>query len=183
MEVRDVIRHLWIIDRVNAAQAGSALVGDHKGLQRPALAQRLPGQSSNALLGPSGQGLLALVVLVFGIAQLPALIITLPAIAYLWSTGDSHTTNLIITVYLLGAGMIDNVLKPLLLGRGVEVPMPVILFGALGGMVTSGIIGLFIGAVVLAIGYQVFMDWVAEGDQADAGDEGQVQSEALPTSE
>ena len=57
----------------------------------------------------------------------------------------------------------------------------VLLFGiALGGMVTSGIIGLFIGAVLLAIGYQVFMDWVAEGDQPD---EGPVQGEAVPTSE
>jgi len=130
--------------------------------------------------GIPAAGILALVVLLFGIAQLPALIITLPVIAYLWSTGDSTTTNLVISVYLIGAGTIDNVLKPLLLGRGVEAPMPVILFGALGGMVTSGIIGLFIGAVLLAIGYQVFMDWVAEGDQAD---EGQAQSEAVPTRE
>jgi len=130
--------------------------------------------------GIPAAGILALVVLLFGIAQLPALIISLPAVAYLWATGDSTTTNLFFTVYLIGGGMIDNVLKPLLLGRGVEVPMPVILFGALGGMVTSGIIGLFIGAVLLAIGYQVFMDWVAEGDQAD---EEQVQREAVPTSE
>jgi len=130
--------------------------------------------------GIPAAGILALVVLLFGIAQLPALIISLPAVAYLWATGDSTTSNLFFTVYLIGGGMIDNVLKPLLLGRGVEVPMPVILFGALGGMVTSGIIGLFIGAVLLAIGYQVFMDWVAEGDQPD---EGPVQGEAVPTSE
>lgn len=127
-----------------------------------------------------GAGVLALVVLLFGIAQLPALIITLPAIAYLWSTGDSTTTNLIITVYLIGAGMADNVLKPLLLGRGVEAPMPVILLGALGGMVTSGIIGLFVGAVLLAIGYQVFMEWVAEGDKAG---EAQERNQAAPAAE
>ena len=51
-------------------------------------------------------------------------------------------------------------LKPLLLGRGVDVPMPVVLIGALGGMVTNGIIGLFIGPVVLAVGYQLFWHWV-----------------------
>ena len=56
--------------------------------------------------------------------------------------------------------MADNVLKPLLLGRGVDAPMPVILIGALGGMVAGGIIGLFIGGVVLAVGYQLFMEWV-----------------------
>jgi len=54
------------------------------------------------------------------------------------------------------------VLKPLLLGRGVDVPMPVILIGALGGMVTGGILGLFIGPVVLAVGYQLFWQWVRE---------------------
>jgi predicted PurR-regulated permease PerM len=52
------------------------------------------------------------------------------------------------------------VLKPLLLGRGVTVPMPVILLGALGGMVSGGIIGMFVGAALLAVGYQVFMDWI-----------------------
>ena len=51
-------------------------------------------------------------------------------------------------------------LKPLLLARGVAVPMPVILIGALGGMVTNGIIGLFIGPVMLAVGYQLFWQWV-----------------------
>jgi len=130
--------------------------------------------------GIPAAGVWALVTLLVGIAQLPALIVSLPAIIYIWSTGDSTTTNLVFTVYLLGAGSVDNVLKPLLLGRGVEAPMPIILLGALGGMVSGGIIGLFIGAVVLAIGYQVFMDWVAEGDQAG---ETQVQGKAAPAAE
>jgi len=60
------------------------------------------------------------------------------------------------------------VLKPLLLGRGVDAPMPVILIGALGGMVTGGIIGLFVGGVVLAVGYQLFMEWVDEPLEAVA---------------
>jgi predicted PurR-regulated permease PerM len=53
----------------------------------------------------------------------------------------------------------------LLLGRGVDAPMPVILIGALGGMISAGFIGLFIGAVVLAVGYQIFMQWVAEHEE------------------
>ncbi|MNG15887.1 putative inner membrane protein [compost metagenome] len=65
------------------------------------------------------------------------------------------------------AGLVDNVLKPLLLGRGVDVPMPVVLIGALGGMVTSGILGLFIGPVVLAVGYQLFWQWVQDRPPAD----------------
>jgi len=115
--------------------------------------------------GVPAAGVLALLVMVVGILQLPALIISLPVIAYLWAVGDASTTvNIVFTIYLLLAGMADNVLKPMLLGRGVDAPMPVILLGALGGMVSAGIIGLFLGAVLLAVGYQVFMEWVDEGE-------------------
>lgn len=109
-------------------------------------------------------GLLAIIVMVAGIMQLPALLVSLPAIGYMWWSGGDATMNVIWTIYLLVAGMADNVLKPLLLGRGVEAPMPVILIGALGGMVSAGIVGLFIGAVALAVGYQLFMEWVNEPD-------------------
>lgn len=107
-------------------------------------------------------GVLAVVTLVLSIAQVPALIITLPAIAYIWSSGDYGTGAAIAyTIVLLVAGMADNVLKPLMLGRGVDAPMPVILLGALGGMATAGILGMFVGATLLALGYQIFMAWVA----------------------
>ena len=109
-------------------------------------------------------GVLTLIVLVFGIAQIPALIVTLPAIAYIWMSGDYGNAAAIgYTVALAVAGMADNVLKPLMLGRGVDAPMPVILLGALGGMATAGILGLFVGATLLALGYQIFMSWVASG--------------------
>jgi len=62
---------------------------------------------------------------------------------------------------LLISGMADNVLKPLMLGRGVDAPMPVVLLGALGGMAAGGILGMFVGAALLALGYQIFMAWVA----------------------
>ena len=105
---------------------------------------------------------LALIVLVLGIAQVPALLVTLPAIIYIWSKGDASTAAAIAyTVVLVLASMVDNVLKPLMLGRGVEAPMPVILLGALGGMATAGILGMFVGATLLTLGYQIFMGWVA----------------------
>jgi predicted PurR-regulated permease PerM len=113
------------------------------------------------MAGTPAAGVLSFMVMMIGILQLPALLVSLPAIGYLWWMGDgSMTANVVWTVYLVVAGMADNVLKPLLLGRGVDAPMPVILIGALGGMVWSGIIGLFVGAVLLAIGYQLFMEWV-----------------------
>lgn len=108
-------------------------------------------------------GVLSVVVLVLAIAQLPALLVTLPAIAWIWMGGDYGTVEAVIyTALLFISGTADNVLKPLLLGRGVDAPMPVILLGALGGMATAGILGMFVGATLLALGYQVFMGWVAD---------------------
>ncbi|MEJ5058981.1 MULTISPECIES: AI-2E family transporter [unclassified Pseudomonas] len=112
--------------------------------------------------GVPGAGLLALAVLLLGIMQLPATLITVPVIAYVFATEGANTTTIIFSVFVFVAGLVDNVLKPLLLGRGVDVPMPVVLIGALGGMVTSGILGLFIGPVVLAVGYQLFWQWVED---------------------
>jgi len=119
-----------------------------------------------SVAGIPAAGVLALVVMVIGILQLPAAIISFPAIAYLWWAGGASTTsNIFYSILLIVAGSVDNVLKPLLLGRGVDAPMPIILLGALGGMVSGGIIGMFVGAVLLAVGYRVFMDWVAIGEE------------------
>ena len=107
-------------------------------------------------------GVLAMITLVLSIAQVPALIVLLPAIAYIWSSGHyGNGAAIAYTIILLLSGMADNVLKPLMLGRGVDAPMPVILLGALGGMATGGILGMFVGATLLALGYQMFMAWVA----------------------
>ena len=84
------------------------------------------------------------------------MIVTLPAIGYIWSSGDyGNGAGIAYTVVLLISSMADNVLKPLMLGRGVEAPMPVILLGALGGMATAGILGMFVRATLLALGYQI----------------------------
>ena len=114
-------------------------------------------------------GVLAAITLVLGIAQVPALIVILPAIACIWVSGNYGGGAAIgYTIMLLLSGMADNVLKPLMLGRGVDAPMPVILLGALGGMATGGILGMFVGATLLALGYQIFMGWVAANPDAGA---------------
>src|SRR5262245_22012806 len=123
-------------------------------------------------------GVLAVIVLVLGIAQVPALLVTVPAIIYIWSSGHYSTTAAIAyTVALFLSGMADNVLKPLMLGRGVDAPMPVILLGALGGMAAAGILGMFVGATLLTLGYQIFMGWVAANPNA-----GQTQVESNASS-
>jgi len=111
-------------------------------------------------------GVLAVVVLVLGVAQLPALLVTLPVIGWIWASGEYNTGPAVAyTVLLFVGGMADNVLKPLMLGRGVDAPMPVILIGALGGMATTGILGMFVGATGLALGYQIFMRWVQDNPE------------------
>lgn len=114
-------------------------------------------------------GVLALITLVLSIAQVPALIVILPVIGYIWSSGNyGNGAAIAYTIILLLSGTADNVLKPLMLGRGVDAPMPVILLGALGGMATGGILGMFVGATLLALGYQLFMSWVATNPDSSA---------------
>lgn len=121
-------------------------------------------------------GVLAMIVLVLGIAQIPALLVTLPAIGYIWWRGDYGNVEAIVyTLLLFVSGMADNVLKPLMLGRGVDAPMPVILLGALGGMAAGGILGMFVGATLLALGYQLFMGWVAARNEVEALEQEQVK--------
>jgi predicted PurR-regulated permease PerM len=120
------------------------------------------------LAGVPAAGVLTIIALVLGIAQVPALVVTLPAVVYIWSSGDYGTGVAIThTIILLLTGMTDNVLKPLMLGRGVDAPMPVILLGALGGMASRGVLGMFVGATLLALGYQIFMAWVANSPNSD----------------
>jgi len=112
------------------------------------------------MMGIPGAGFLAIVVLVLAIVQLPASLVTLPVIVFVFATQGATVATIVFALYILVAGLVDNVLKPLLLGRGVDVPMAVVLIGSIGGMATSGILGLFMGPVILAVGYQLFWRWV-----------------------
>ena len=120
-----------------------------------------------ALAGVPGAGLWALIVLFLAIIQLPPLFVLGPAMVYVFGHA-STTTAVIFLVYGLVVSFSDAILKPLLLGRGVNVPMLVILLGAIGGMMLSGIIGLFLGAVVLALFYQLLVAWVDGGKSLEA---------------
>lgn len=112
----------------------------------------------------------ALIAMFFGIIQIPPTIVSIPVIIYLYST-ISPTMATVWTILILLASISDNVLKPILLGRGASVPMLVIFLGAIGGFILSGFIGLFTGAIVLSIGYELFMAWLYEeaGEGESAG--------------
>ena len=100
-------------------------------------------------------GLWTLMILFAAIMQLPTILIMAPLIIYSFTYAGT-TPAVIFTIWALLVGLSDNILKPMLLGRGVDVPMLAILLGAIGGMMMSGIIGLFVGAVVLTLSYKVF---------------------------
>ena len=133
-----------------------------------AFIQALLGGLGMMFAGVPAAGLLAIVILVLAIAQLPPVLVLLPVIFYVFSV-ESTTVALIFMVWSILVSMSDAVLKPIFLGRGVDAPMLVILLGAVGGMITSGIVGLFIGAVILALGYNLFQVWLKWGDD-DAAD-------------
>jgi predicted PurR-regulated permease PerM len=112
-----------------------------------------------ALIGLPAPGLFTLVILVTAIVQIPAIIIMIPLILWVFSFASTGAATVFAIASIL-IGLSDNVLKPLLLGRGVDLPVLVVLIGAIGGMIQFGVIGLFLGAVILGLGYRVITDWV-----------------------
>ncbi|MDF1881368.1 AI-2E family transporter [Sulfurimonas sp. MAG313] len=113
------------------------------------------------LIGMPFAPAIAFVVLFLAIIQLPPILILGPVAAYIFTITNT-TPAVIFAVYAFAVSMSDAFLKPILLGRGVDIPMLVILIGAIGGMIASGIIGLFVGAVVLALAYKLFSTWIEE---------------------
>ena len=107
-------------------------------------------------------GLWALAVLLLAMVQMPAIIVVIPVAIYLFSTREPLPAVLW-TLVLVLVGMSDNVLKPWLMGKGAPVPMLVIFLGAIGGMIMSGFIGLFTGAIILSLGYKLVMIWFQGG--------------------
>jgi predicted PurR-regulated permease PerM len=110
-------------------------------------------------------GLWALLVLLFAIVQLPVGIVAIPVIIYLYSARQPLPATLW-SVLIFLFSMSDNILKPWLMGKGAPVPMLVIFLGAIGGMIMSGFIGLFTGAIVLSLGYKLVTLWLGENARA-----------------
>lgn len=135
-----------------------------KGILLVAIIQSVLAYIGFIAIGLPAASVFAILVLVFAIIQLPPLIAMIPAIAIVFSYADS-TPAIIFTIYAIIVSGSDTFLKPLLLGKGLETPMLVILIGALGGMMLQGILGLFIGPVVLAIAYNLYLAWVNFEDE------------------
>ena len=113
-------------------------------------------------------GIWTLAVFILCVLQIPVIIVTLPIIIYIFAE-QGLTAGLIWTVILFVAGLSDNVLKPILLGKGAPVPMLVIFVGVIGGFILSGFIGMFTGAIVMSIGYKLFIGWLNSQNENEIG--------------
>ena len=131
-----------------------------KGVLGVAVVQALLSAIGLVLIGVPAAGLWAGAVLVLAIVQLPPILILGPIAFWVFSVAEPVPATIFL-VYSIIVSVSDAFLKPMLLGRGLETPMLVILIGAIGGAIAMGIVGLFIGAVILALGYELLVTWMA----------------------
>jgi len=140
---------------------GSTIRSVTIGILGVALIQSVLAALGFVVAGLPGAGLWAVVFLVAALLQVGTVVL-IPAVIYVFATA-SVTKAVIFMVWCLFVALVDNTLKPLLLGRGVAVPIAVVFLGAIGGFVAMGLVGLFVGAIVLSVGYKLFLAWIKEG--------------------
>jgi predicted PurR-regulated permease PerM len=128
-----------------------------------ALLQSILAGAGFLAAGIPGAGVLAFVALLLGIIQIGPTILFIPIVVWAWMTMEAKYA-LIFTAYMIPVGLVDNILKPVLMARGLTTPMPVIMVGVIGGMMAYGIVGLFFGPIVLAVVWALMVTWVQEGE-------------------
>ena len=147
--------------------AASTVRNVAKGILGVALIQTAMFALGVFIAGVPAAGLLCIVALMLCIVQVGVGPVAIPVAIYAFAAMDT-TTAVILTVWLVITMISDNVLKPILLGRGSQVPTLVIFLGAIGGFILSGIVGLFTGAVILSIGYTLMTAWIAQDTQIES---------------
>jgi len=141
-----------------------------RGILGVAIIQSLLAGIGFWVAGVPAAGLWAFLCLFLAIIQIGIFPVVLPVIIYMFYSADTLTAGLL-TGWLILVSLLDNFLKPILLGRGAPVPMLVIFLGAIGGFLSMGFIGLFIGAVILSIGFKLLRVWLDDLSQPDTGGE------------
>jgi predicted PurR-regulated permease PerM len=144
--------------------AGATIRSVAQGVLGVAIIQAILAGIGFLAIGVPYAGIWTLMVLLLAIMQVPTILVLGPIMIYVFSV-EATVPAILFMIWALMVGFSDNILKPLLLGRGLDIPMLVILLGAIGGMILSGIIGLFVGAVVLAVGYRLFTAWLGQQPQ------------------
>jgi predicted PurR-regulated permease PerM len=100
-------------------------------------------------------------VLILGIIQIGPSIVLIPLIIWSWTAMET-TTALLFTAYMIPVSLLDNILRPFVMARGLETPMLIILIGVIGGTISYGITGLFLGPIVLAVIWELLVAWIRE---------------------
>ena len=151
-----------LLGNMGAEMTGLAEVTDRnvaKGILGVAFIQSMLAGVGFVLAGIPLAGLWIVVCLVLAIVQLGLLPVSIGVIIYIWGHG-STLTAVLLTVWMIFVGIIDNVLKPIMLGKGAPVPMLVVFLGSIGGFMSTGFIGLFTGAIILSVGYKLLQAWL-----------------------
>lgn len=141
--------------------AGATIRNVSRGVIGIAILQTLLAGIGLLFAGIPAAGLFSLLVLLLGIVQVGPSIVLIPLLVWVWFTKDTLTATLF-TAYILPVNLIDNVLRPLVMAKGLTTPMPVILVGVIGGTLAHGMIGLFVGPIVLSIAWQLLVVWTGE---------------------
>lgn len=144
--------------------AGGAVRGVALGVVLTALAQTLATGVALAAAGVPQVTLLTAVVLVLCLAQVGPILVVLPAIIWLFATGQ-NVSGMILVVIGVPAVLMDNFLRPILIRRGADLPLLLIILGVIGGLLAFGVLGLFLGPVILAVTYTLLQHWVAEAKE------------------
>lgn len=144
--------------------AGKAIKGVALGIVITALVQSAIGGIGLFITGMPAAALLTAVMFILCIAQLGPLFVLIPSAIWLFSSGQALWGTVLLIVSVI-AGTVDNVLRPLLIRKGVELPLVLIFAGVIGGLIAFGVIGLFIGPVVLAVTLTLLQAWVSEGEE------------------
>ena len=159
--------------------SGATVRSVARGILGVAVIQSILAGLGCLVAGVPGAGLWALLVLILAVVQLPTILILGPIIIYVFYTASTFPA-ILFAIWSILVGGCDSFLKPLLMGRGVDVPMLVVFIGAIGGFILNGIIGLFIGAIILSLGFKLFQVWLNEDmKQEEAPD----NSPSAPVSE
>jgi len=148
--------------------AGQAIRGVALGVVITALVQSMLGGLGLAVAGVPFAGVLAMAMLMLCLAQMGPLLVLVPTVVWMYWTGD-NVWGTVLLIWSAFVGTLDNFLRPYLIKKGADLPLLLIFAGVIGGLVSFGLLGVFVGPVVLAVTYKLLQSWVDEaGDPADA---------------
>ena len=149
------------------ALAGATIRNVSRGVVGISLLQALLAGVGFSVAGIPGASLMTSAVLVLGIIQIGPSVLIIPVIIWCWMSMDT-TTALLFTIYMIPVNLLDNVLRPIVMGRGLATPMVVILVGVVGGAISFGITGLFLGPITLAVIWELMAAWINQSDGGEA---------------